>query len=353
MSTTDYEATMKDASAGEKPYPPSWIDELVGKIDRLPGPAWLFYLFVLLLFSLLNNVVGWLDGTQEAGTFELLKTTDAFYIVYGVGFYHYLNNVATKALHNFRPALGADAPKEADLRYQLVTLPARWGWLAMLLGIVIAALTIQIRPADFGITSETSAFAIVYWNVNAAFSYVCAMALFIRTIKQLFQVNFLHSQVTQIDLFHLEPLRAFSQLTARAGFIIFLIALYNLTLRSTGLNVVLLVLDGASVLLALIIFMAPLMSIRSRTQNEKQQEQIVIDQRLKSILGEVNQYVDSGELSKVGDLGDAIDVLLKEREILAGISSVPWEQSTLREFASSVLLPVILWLVTRFLGEVL
>ena len=69
-----------------KPYQQSWIDYLIQVIKRIPGPSWVFYLGVLLLFALFNNVVLWLVSDTEPGTFHPLFTFAAVYVIYGIGF---------------------------------------------------------------------------------------------------------------------------------------------------------------------------------------------------------------------------------------------------------------------------
>jgi len=42
-----------------------------------------------------------------------------------------------------------------------------------------------------------------------------------------------------------------------------------------------------------------------------------------------------------------------ERERIAGASTWPWEAKTLRGFATTLLLPLLTWLVTSVFGKVL
>ena len=117
-----------------KPFRASWIDHLVELIERLPVPTWVFYLFVLLLFAFLNNAIVWVGGFGAPGTIIPLFTFAAVYVIYGIGFYHYLNIVAVKSLHDIYPLLSDESRREEILKYQLTHLPAGWGWLALILG---------------------------------------------------------------------------------------------------------------------------------------------------------------------------------------------------------------------------
>jgi len=53
------------------------------------------------------------------------------------------------------------------------------------------------------------------------------------------------------------------------------------------------------------------------------------------------------------DLNKALASLVIERDALARISTWPWRPETLRSFLTSVALPVLIWVVTAFLGRLL
>ena len=104
---------------------------LTAAVERLPGPAGLFYGLLLLALTLVNHALQWMDGTLPLGAFERLRITDAIPPVYFLALTHYLNTVARRALEKFRPALEVDDSAYARLRYELTTLPAWLGWLAL------------------------------------------------------------------------------------------------------------------------------------------------------------------------------------------------------------------------------
>src|SRR5262245_13768152 len=72
-------------------YTISWIDYLIARITRLPGPSWLFYLALLILLMVANNGLQWMDGTVPVGTFDQVRTTDVIFPVYFLALMHYLN----------------------------------------------------------------------------------------------------------------------------------------------------------------------------------------------------------------------------------------------------------------------
>ena len=40
-------------------YRPSWIHKFFRWVDRLPGPYWLFYIGIVVITGLFNNIVAW------------------------------------------------------------------------------------------------------------------------------------------------------------------------------------------------------------------------------------------------------------------------------------------------------
>jgi hypothetical protein len=129
--------TMKNAI---HPYPPSWVDRLTDWVQRLPGPAWLFYLGVGLVLVLIRTIVAWSDGSYPVGTFAPahLYTAGAGVLILFV--IHYLDDRAGAALADFRPVLNVDDAGYERLRYQLTTMPARPVLLWSLLGFVVGCL---------------------------------------------------------------------------------------------------------------------------------------------------------------------------------------------------------------------
>ena len=53
----------------------------------------------------------------------------------------------------------------------------------------------------------------------------------------------------------------------------------------------------------------------------------------------------------VGPLNTSLNALVTTRKVVADISTWPWATDALRSFFSTLLLPILLWLVTRFLGR--
>jgi hypothetical protein len=117
------------------PYPPSWFDRLTARVDRLPGPAWAFYLVLGIVAGIAATAIQWREGAYPAGTFVPLHVWTFANFAYLLAFMHYLDKSAASAMASFRPLLtpggtgGSPSPRDggmfARLSYEVTTWPRR------------------------------------------------------------------------------------------------------------------------------------------------------------------------------------------------------------------------------------
>lgn len=353
MSETGVISPKSTRPSGQAPYPRSWIDRLVQAIDRLPGPAWLFYVVMFVTGALLNNAVRWLDGSLAAGEFIPIRVLDAGYYVFFIALYHHLRWVARRSFKNYLPLLNAPGAEAEVIEYRLTTLPRRFGWLAFALGLALAVAALQTDPATFGLDIVKTIWPFVYLYILSIFTFSSLFALLIQIIRQLWLVNFLHQQVTQVNLFQLTSAHALADLTARTGIGLVLFVVFSGLTESTNisdLNLYGLVIIGV---LAVIVFVAPLLGMRNRLDAEKERLLSAADERIQLTISRIHARVDADEQGVIGDLQATLSALIEERKFIQAISTLPWEPGTLRGFASTVVLPILLWLVTRLLERLI
>ena len=117
MTTAPVQAMpMSDTSGFVRPYAPSWVNVLIGWIERLPGPAWAFYLLLLFPAVVMANAQNWLSGLAPAGQFTFAQSFWGIMLPGLLWLIHYLDGVARTAFEAFRPALGAWDAAAARLR---------------------------------------------------------------------------------------------------------------------------------------------------------------------------------------------------------------------------------------------
>ena len=105
--------------------------------------------------------------------------------------------------------------------------------------------------------------------------------------------------------------------------------------------------------LAVIVFTAPLLGMRNRLDAEKERLLSAADERIQLTISRIHARVDADQHGVIGDLQATLSALIEERKFIQAISTLPWEPGTLRGFASTVMLPILLWLVTRLLERLI
>ncbi len=336
------------------PFSPSWIDRLIVWIDRIPGYAWLFYVLSVLGFAVLVNAVFWIDGSTPIGSIDPGNTGFALFVVYWVGLYQHLTNVGARSLRIFRPLLDIEDSDIVRIKHELSTLPRWIGLLAILLGFGFAAAMTFGEPAPYGDIIPRTVLPYVGDIAISGFMLSTFICLVIRSVRQLRLVRRLHARATNINLLKLEPAHAFSTLTSRTGIGIIFVLIFATPLDPTPLGSTLdILVIIMTLLLAIAVFVLPIIGIRNHLEEEKQRVLNEINDLLHTTSDRLHYVIRGDDYQEVVGTKHAMEALIRERELIEKTSTWPWDLSTLRGFASALLLPIILWLVTRLLEEFL
>jgi hypothetical protein len=335
------------------PYPPSWVDRLVEWIDGLRGPYWLFYVLATIIMALIINAGLWFGGGLPVGEVDIVNSFFAIFVFYYLGLYHYLTHVASRALKVYRPLLDVDDAAVQRLDHELTTLPRWIGRLVVPVGFVLGILSVLGDPTYGGDVQPT---LLLYSGDILMMGFLLAtfFAVIIRTIRQLAMVNRLHKRATNINLLRLAPVHAFSALTARTGvgIIIASVGAYALELVSSGYisDVISYVLLS---LLALAAFVLPVIGIKNRIDEEKERTLGEVTDLLQVTNERLHVMVRNSEDKGLKRMENATAALIRERELLKKVPTWPWDPATIRGFASALLLPIFIWIVTRLLERIL
>lgn len=334
----------------EVPFPPSWIDRLIIWIDNLRGPAWLFYMLGTLAIAVLGNVLFWIDGSIPIGSVDRNITIFAIIVFYWLVLYQYLTRVGSRSLLTFRPLLKADDSEIARIEYELATLPRWLGWLTIPLGFGMAAATILSDPASFGDLVPMTALPYIGDIALAGFLASTFLCLIIRSIRQLRMVRRLHARATSVNLLNLDPVHAFSALTARTGIGVILLLIFAYFLDPPTLATTLdIFITAATLFVAVAVFAFPVIGIRDQLEEEKHQILNFTSGLLQATCDSFHSKVKKGDYKELDGMETAITTLIRERELYARISTWPWDAGTIRGFASTLLLPIFLLLVAQLI----
>ena len=358
------------------PYPPSWYDRLIRRIDRLPGPSWLAYLLLGLAGMLVLTGVQMLAGAYRPGKYLVLHLFLGSQFAYLLGLMRLLDRSAAAALETFRPVL--DLPRRSreghaerassleELRYRLTTLPPRptlWASLAgVLLGVVIPLLVFRMPGTTA--YSLTAAFAwgrfstwpgaMAAFLIQLAFSEAVAGVFIYHSIHQLREISRIYLTFTRLNLYRLQPLYAFSVPAAlTAGGLI----LYNYTWFAAApeflAQPISIVLGIFFAVASAVIFAWPLLGIHRRLVAEKRMALAESARRFEAAVSELHQRVDKKAMTKMDDLNKTLASLELERTALMRIPTWPWDPGTPRGLAATLVLPLLIWLAQYILQRVL
>jgi hypothetical protein len=346
------------ASAGDaRPYPPSWLNRLLAWIDALPGPTWLAYTIAALISTALGHAGLWETGLIRWWTLDPALVFWGIYLPAQVWLIEHLDGVAHRAFAAFRPAVDLASDEAARLEYELTVIPARPALAIALVVLPLTLLGYAADPVGAGVVGydrvALAMRALSEWFVGAVL-----LVFVYHTLRQLRLVSRLHALAVRVDPFQPRPLYAFSNLTSRTG-------IGLLVLVASGLVANPLALQSAAFwtiwapwlvgvpLMAVAIFVGPLYGMHRRLSAEKDAIQRASDERLTAILVELNEATDARDVARAEGLQKLLASQLSQREVYARLPTWPWSTGTLRGFASAMLLPIVLFLVQRYLGEVL
>lgn len=362
MSVTEAEAAVPahagSASAGTaRPYAPSWLNRLLDWIDRLPGPTWAAYAVAALIAIAGGHLGLWETGLLAWGELDGAQVFWGIYLPAQVWIIEYLDRVARDSFAAFRPAVDLDDEEADNELYRLTVIPAFPALLIALLVLPMTLVSYALDPVSAGVV-DYDAVALVLRAVSEWFVGAVLLVFVYHTFRQLRLVSRLHARATRIDPFQPRPLYAFSQLTSRTGIALLVLVASGLLANPVALESAVFWTVWAPwvvgvPLMAIIIFVAPLYGMHRRLVADKDSVQRASDERLKAILTELNAAVDARDVGQAEGLQKLLASQLSQREVYARLPTWPWSTGTLRGFGSALLLPVVLFLIQRYLSEIL
>ena len=341
-------------SLRERPYEPGWLDRVVDRIDGLPGANGLYALGLLAFQGAWVTVALWWNGVLPVGRFDLRHTFIVVIAPYLLWMRFYLDRVAGTAMDSFRPVLPVSDREFQCLRYELITLPPRTTWVVTVFAVASYAVNAVLLPdsiiEQFG--SSRAMGAIVLAPVALLTMAVVGIST-AQAIRQLWMVNVIHGLVEKIGPFRVKALYAFSRLAARTGGSFLLLAYYIAAIRPDVVREtpLLKLLVVAMVPTAVACFIVPLYGMHRRLAAEKGRLLAEAGARFERLLAQLHRQVDEGNLADADKLNARLSSVATEREALASISVWPWDASTMTGFITTLVLPVIVWLVQHLLGR--
>jgi hypothetical protein len=352
------------------PYPPSWFDRLTDWVDRLPGPAWAYYLILGAIAVLVGAAIQWREGGFAVGTLKALPAWNFANFAFLLGLMHYLDKTAASAMVSFRPLLlPARSPRRRSsedertfraLSYRLTTLPARPALIATLVGMAFVAIGVVPQlasgtlPTPFVGTART---ALSNASVMGALllSNALTFLLFYHSVHQLSHVSRIYTEHARINptssnLYALSRPGAFTAL----GLIAYTYTWYAVS-ASAGRGPASLEagLTLASAAIAAAAFALPLLGAHRRLVAEKEARLAEASARFEAATIELHSQLERGRLTQMDQLNKALSSLEIEQNALRKIPTWPWQPGGIRAVVAALLLPVAVWAIQLLLERIL
>lgn len=174
-----------------------------------------------------------------------------------------------------------------------------------------------------------------------------------RASAPLILINRLHFDATAIDPFDTAPIYAFSRVTLIVGLAYVFGAYYTFLFNAAFQvgNVFSLAMLAGTIVLGIACFIVPLWSIHGRLTTEKAVLELGASQRAKALQEDLYRRVDGGNLAGIKDLTDAASGIQAAGERIAKLPTWPWPPEVLRGFLSAILLPVVVYVITKYVGS--
>ncbi len=327
-------------------YSPSPIDRFMHLIQHLSVPYWLTFFLLFILQSIINHILAWIDGWLPAFTFSQIILLFPLWQWGTLAAIIYLNRTSETAISRFRPLLDCDDDAVEKMRYEFTTMPTRGVILSGVFWVMVYSLLTWLSYDVFYVGYGLGDLFQVWTFLQGLVCFAIASVIYYHSMRQLLLVNRIVKMVKRFNLFQLQPVYAFSRLTSRTGITwMFLLVLTLLTFPLSLARWLALVILGLQVVFALSAFVLPLRSVNHHLVLEKRRLMGENRRRVESALSQLHQRLDQNEFSEMELLHNAIGGLTAERDILAKISTWPWNASTLTGFLSATVLPIVLLVI--------
>ena len=287
-------------------------------------PAWRpWVVLAALTFALVAWAHGvlWATGTLAPGTIDVAAIILVCYITYPL-------------------ATGVIGRRILPLRHEVA---------AVLVGLFAGtAATISVPTGALG--SESARFADdVALGPIIIGGYIMISLSVVTVVNWLRLVAAIHEAATAIDPFDRGPVYAFSRLTVFVGLLIVAGTYYTWTVNAAFVagNVPAQSLLPFTSVLGAAAFVVPLWGIHGRLVRRKDELMRDVDRRIRAAGTELYGRVDARAFEESKSIHDSIAALVMIRDRIRELPTWPWPPQLLRGFISALLLPVIVYLLSR------
>jgi len=338
----------------DPPYRPGFADWLLrsGRLNSRFG--WTIYTAAAVTVTLTYWSSAWAEGTlpARAGVIHLVLPLFAFV---GLPALMWFNVLGQRALSAARPLLKLDDAGYQRLTYRLTTMPAPLALVAAGVGLLSMTLLTIFRPPEaFGTLGIfVTPMATLIETLLQLLLWAGVGVVGVEIARKLIVIDDIYRNQIQINVLRPGALSAFSRFSAAMViFTLSAVALGTLGLAPFATSVVWLFGAGVPTLLSAFAFVAPLYGAHRLMALEKARNLDWLGDRIATTIAGLRDVVDTGRLSEVAPLKEALEGLIVARDEFRAVSTWPWQRSTLTGVITALVVPMAVWLLTRTLESV-
>ncbi len=314
----------------------SWIDRLTEWIDDIPVPTWLVYTVFTAGTVALGQIFYPPDQPEIPGWVLTILSP------LGLGIYHWLRAGAAKAFDGSRSALALTDAEADDLAFRLTYLPAWVGWFILSVELAYLPAYVLLGPEPMGYRS-LSPVAVTLGLISWALGESAIWAISWQTIRRFILVSRMPRKLARIELFRQQPLHALSVVTRRGALALFVTYAYipalteGSSLVQDPLYLWTLV---VGVILAGLAAVVPLLGTHRALAEERRSRATETGHRIQRVSDALNVAVDAGDSAAIDQELKALGALTAQRALIDSASTWPWPPGTIRNVATTFLIPL-------------
>jgi len=335
-------AASVEVAGASAPFRPGPVSRLLAWLAGRPGAGLAFVLGSFVAFLVWGTAVEWLSGRIPPGTLDPNLVPGLGYAPYSLGALILGRRIGLRALDDFWPATGWPESARPEWAYRLANAPARSEWAALAIGFLGGVAALASAPPTVLGPEPGRVFTYIAFIPGYFAGYTISGVAFLWAARWIYLVAGIHRGARAIDPFDRTPIYAFSRLTVFLGIAFVFLAYYSFTVNVQNQigNVPSLTFIGATIVLGIVTFIAPLWGIHGRLVTEKDRLALDVERRVNRLATEIYGRIDAGSFEATTPLNGSLAGLITLRDRIAHLPTWPWPPNVLRGFLTALLLPI-------------
>lgn len=330
----------------------AWIDDIVRTAHRRGIPSWALFAVLFAVLAGLIMLGKWTDGSVPFPSLHP-GALNGVYLPAALAAYGLLTRAAGRALDRIAPVLDERVDLDRERR-RLTSIPTGQSIVAFVLGAAIAGALMSFVPAYTANVASPVLPVLLVGIVGFLVSYGVTVVVAWQCVRIIAAVVRLHRRVPHVDLFRPGPAHAFAPVTAGIGvYLMSNMAFTALSNPATLTSAATIALTALAALGGIAAFVLPLAAMRSRLVEAKRS--LLDDNAVHtaSAIVDLHGAVDADDYERADGIQSALEALSTRREQIRKASTMPWESGVASGFASTLLAPIAIWLITALAGRLL